>query len=119
MIQTKEDLRRYMEADKRMLERGGMSRSCGLRLEVRAVAAAIGVLAQLLQDTAFHVLEQVPLTAAGAHGGSARILNSAQCLRQRAQHCAYRSHHRQPSCAYRQELQDPRGRKHRHSGRCA
>lgn len=33
MIRTKEDLRRYMEADKRMFERGS-SRSCGLRLEV-------------------------------------------------------------------------------------
>lgn len=117
MIRTKEDLRRYMEADKRMLERGGeSSRSRGLRLEVRAVAASVGVLAQPAKDAPHRVLGQVPLATAGAYGGSARVLNPAQRLRQRAQHCARCPHRRQPLCAHRQKLQDPRGREHRHAG---
>lgn len=78
MIRTKEDLRRYMEADKRMLERGGSSRSCGLRLEVRAAAAPVGVLAQPAQDAPHHVLGQVSLAMAGAHGNSDWVLNPAQ-----------------------------------------
>ena len=87
MIRTKEDLRRYMEADKRMLERGGgSSRSCGLRLEVRAVAAPVGVLAQPAQDAPHRVLGQVSLATAGAHGSSARVLDPAQRLRRPALH---------------------------------
>lgn len=116
MIQTKEDLRRYMEADKRMLERGGMSRSCGLRLEVRAAAAPVGVLAQPAQDAPHRVLGQVSLATAGAHGSSARVLDPAQRLRQRAQHRACWPYRRQPLCAHRQELQNPRGREHRYAG---
>ena len=113
MIRTRDDLKRYMEADKEMLEQGGASQPRGLRLEVRATASPIRVLAQPPKDAPFRPMGEGPLPAARPHGGQARLLHPAQCLRQRAQHRPRRAHRRQPACAHRHELQDPRGREHR------
>ena len=108
MIRTKEDLRCYTEADKRMLERGAYW-SSGLRLKDRAAAAPVGVLAQPVQNASHRVLGQVSLATADVHGSSAWILAPSQCLRQRAQHRARWLYRRQPLCAHRREQENQRG----------
>ena len=103
MIRTKEDLRRYMEADKRMLERG-----------VRpGPVDYVWKFEQLLRRSEYWhnrpktpltvFLGQVSLATAGAHGSSAWVLDPAQRLRQRAQHRARWPYRRQPLCAHRQD----------------
>ena len=76
MIRTKEDLRRYMEADKRMLERGGVVPVLWI-----TSGSSSGCCAGLSTGT--------------------WVLNPAQRLRQRAQHRTRWPYRRQPLCAHR------------------
>ena len=116
MIRTKEDLRRYMEADKRMLERG-----------VRpGPVDYVWKFERLLRRSEYwHNRPKTPLTVFWGKFLSLRLarmearlgfsipLNVFDSGLSIAHVGPYR---RQPLCAHRQELQNPRGREHRYAG---